>query len=182
METGNKQLNDKLQARFTELPKVVQDAITSAEVEHHLRRLADTYKLHIDQWQLLENEVMLTLMGFLKPEELEGNIKHDVGLDAEVSKKLADDISTTVFEPIRAELERQLEHPDAKAVQLSTMDASRKQMLSEEGKTATAPATPPAAKPDGKAQRAPFSETYAPKATSVDRKAVEGDPYREQLG
>lgn len=177
---------EKLDKRFAELPKVVQDAIRSADVEQHLRSLADTHKLHIDQWERLENEVMLTLMGFEKIEELQPNIEKQVGLPAELAKMIADDISRVVFEPIRQELERQLSHPEAKAATGNEIDEARKKILEVENAAAPkAPAplaaTPPAPPPTEKAVRAPLSETYIQNGTSADRKAVEGDPYREQV-
>ena len=54
-----------LKERFMELPRVVQNAITSADVRKRMRELADIHKLHIDQWETLENEVMMTLFGVL---------------------------------------------------------------------------------------------------------------------
>ena len=125
----DKELNNRLQERLKQLPKVVQEAIKSADVEKRLRGLADTHKLHIDQWQTLENEVMLTLLGFQPVEDLQQNIKSEVGVSDEVATALATDISKGVFEPIRQELERELEHPDAKAKGESAVEGVRTQML-----------------------------------------------------
>ena len=139
METKNSQndLDEKIRARFKELPKVVQDAITSADVEKQMRELASTNKLHVDQWQLLENEVLLTLLGFQETDKLAENLRADLDISPEMSASLAADISKIVFEPIRGELERLLEHPDAKAAEVSGVEAARAQILSE------APAPPP---------------------------------------
>ena len=64
-----------LKERFKELPRVVQNAITSADVRKRMRELADTHKLHLDQWETLENEVMMTLFGVLPVDELQANIE-----------------------------------------------------------------------------------------------------------
>ena len=112
--TKEQDLNEQLGEQFKQLPKVVQDAITSADIQKRMRDLADTHKLHIDQWQLLENEVMLALLGLQPTEDLAKNIKNEVGTSDEIAKLLAADISKIVFEPIRAELEQQLEHQDDK--------------------------------------------------------------------
>ena len=48
-----------------------------------MRALADTNKLHIDQWESLENEVMLALLGFQPIQDLEKNIKSEVGVTDE---------------------------------------------------------------------------------------------------
>ena len=119
----------RLQERFVQLPKVVQDAIRSADVEKRMRELAENNKLHLDQWQTLENEVMLALLGFQPTEDLAKNIESQVGVTPEVAKSLAGNISKTVFEPIREELERQLEHPEAKVAVVSGVEAARVQEL-----------------------------------------------------
>ncbi len=111
MDPDIKELEIQLNERFAQLPKVVQNAITSAGVGKRLRELADTYKLHLDQWQTLENEVMLTLLGFQKTENLEENLKKEVGIPAETASALVSNIAEMVFHPIRKELERGLESP-----------------------------------------------------------------------
>ncbi len=182
MDPEEKELDEKLQVRFKELPKVLQDAITSADIEKRLRELADTHKLHLDQWQLLENEVMLALLGFQPTEDLAKNIKSEVGTSGEIADILAADISRIVFEPIRQELERSLEHPDAKAADVSGVEGMRAQALRDEGAAsapAVAPGTPPVAARSEKVARAPVSESYKAGEPSTARKAVDDDPYRE---
>lgn len=177
-------VDQQLKERFGQLPKVVQDAITSADVEKRMRELADTQKLHLDQWESLENEVMLALLGFQPVEDLEKNIKSEVNVTDDVAKALAADISKIVFEPIRGELERQLSHPEAKTENLTGVEAARKSALATEGAaaapaTSVAPATPPAPANTDKAVRAPVAESYKPGQPSTDRQQVHDDPYRE---
>lgn len=172
-------ITQQLAERFKQLPKVVQDAIQSADVEKRMRELADTQKLHLDQWEALENEVMLALLGFQPIEDLEKNIKSETGVSDEVAKTLTESISKIVFEPIRGELERELQHPDAKALTVSGVEAAGKQAVQAESAPAVAPATPPSPATAQKAERTPVSETYKPGETSSDRKTVHDDPYRE---
>lgn len=181
--------------RFAKLPPSVQSAITSADVEAHLRELAKTQQLHLDQWDLLENEVMLTLLGLAKTSELKENIMKEVGVSEEVATVLAGDIAEYVFKPIRDELERQLEHPEAQAAKVSDMDAMRTQVLSDQSATGLPQvATPPAPSPAIPAAPAPATapsgakvaqtaapSTYTPQTPSHERKTIEGDPYREQI-
>lgn len=186
MDPEKTELQKKLAERFAELPKVVQNAITSAEVEKHMRELADTHKLHLDQWDLLENEVMLTLLGFQSTDSLPTNIEKEVGVDHATASALAAGISKIVFEPIRTELERELEHPDAAGAATSGVDTMRTQMLAGEATKAAPPApllpaTPPPPKNEVKVERASIPATYAPQVASRERKTVAGDPYREQL-
>lgn len=186
MQPDDTQLQNAMQERFHKLPKVIQDAITSADVEKHLRELANTHKLHLDQWTLLENEVMLALLGFQPVGDLAKNIRSEVGVDEPTSIAIAASISKIVFEPVRGELERLLEHPEAQAAKTSNVDDMRAQTLenSENAKPAAPaiiPATPPAPAPVAKVERASLSPAYTPRAASHERKTIEGDPYREQL-
>ncbi len=194
MKDSTSSIQEELAKRLQQLPKVVQNAILSADIEKHLRTLADTQKLHLDQWQKLENEVMFTLLGIQRIEDLEKNIISEVGVTADVASQLAENINTIVFEPIREELERQLEHPEAQEKEISAIDASRTQILGDES-AATAPqeaatdtavipaaikpATPPAPVPTIKATRPSESTAYKPGEVSSERAAVHDDPYRE---
>lgn len=170
------QLQQDLKERFAQLPKVVQNAITSADVEKRMRALADTHKLHLDQWESLENEVMLALLGFEPIDRLEKNLVSEVGVDATTAQTLAAEISRIVFEPIREELERELAHPQAKPEEVSAIEAVGAQALAQ---TVVLPATPPTSKPKGQAARAPVSENYRAGETSAARASVFDDPYRE---
>ncbi len=204
MDPEEKDFKEKLAERFAQLPKVVQDAITSADIEKHLRALADTHKLHLDQWEKLENEVMLALLGFQRSEDLQKNIESEVGVDAATAALLATSISTVVFGPIRQELERQLEHPDAVAKATTGVEDMRASILADASEhsapapAATAPvtptiapailpaptviaATPPAPAPTVKVERAPANPPSYVSGPSHERKTVEGDPYREQI-
>ena len=170
--TDQNELNEQLQARFKALPKVIQSAITSADVQKELRALADTNKLHIDQWQLLENEVMLTLLGFQPTEDLADHLKTDLDVSEEMAQTLAAGISKIVFEPIRAELERELEQP-------SGLAAATPPSAPAPAAPTVLPATPPTEAPTVRIERAPVSAAYKAGETSTVRKSVEDDPYRE---
>ena len=200
------ELKQKLENRFKELPTVVQRAIISADVEGHLRDLSRNYKLHLDQWEKLENEVTLALYGFQPVENLPKNIAQEVGVSQEVAVALAESISEFVFEPIREQLERELEHPDSVAGHDTTVQATPVPMAPAPAEPITqavvpqtgvsvptvpaaaatiappvTPATPPALAPTAKVERAPISSSYMASQPSHERKVVEGDPYREQI-
>ncbi len=193
-------VDDAIKERFKQLPKVVQDAITSANVQKQLQELASGHKLHVDQWSKLENEVMLTLLGFSQTTEMAANLQNEVGVSAEEATGLANDINKIVFEPIRQELERGLSHPEAQEKQVSAEEAARAQIMSSEAAASAAvgtetpavptipptnpvtpvlPATPPQPKPTEKAVRAPLSSAYTARQPSTERKSIDGDPYRE---
>ena len=190
----NTEYEKLIDERFAALPSVVQDAIVSVDVEAHLRELANKHQLHVDQWQTLANEVQLTLLGVKLPSDLTGNLEAQLNVSANVAEMLANDISEIVFEPIRQELERQLDHPDAKRPEVSDMDTARAQVLANQPQannpqTASEmagihsdlplviPATPPTAPPDKKVERAQIAPSYKSGEVSAQRSGP--DPYRE---
>ncbi len=188
----DKELGELIRKRFASLPPVVQRAIISADITKHLQELAEKHKMHLDQWQTLENEVQLTLLGVKSSEDLAENIKSALNLDTQTATNLAADISVIVFEPIRQELERQLEHPDAVAKTTTGVEDMRTAELARsENKTAQVaptvatpsviPGTPPVPAPTGAVERGQISPAYVPATPSHERKTIEGDPYREQL-
>ncbi|KKW17453.1 hypothetical protein A3C86_02135 [Candidatus Kaiserbacteria bacterium RIFCSPHIGHO2_02_FULL_49_16] len=181
MEPDNEEkiLDEKIQERFKALPKALQNAITSADVEKKLRDLSDVHKLHLDQWQKLENEVMLALLGFQPVEKLVANIKNEVGLTDEIAEALAGDIADTIFQPIRAELERELGKPEDEPVASSLQPVAEKPVASSQQPVAS---TPPPAPPMAKSVRATLSPAYASDTKSHERKTVDDDPYREAIG
>ena len=83
-ETIQKDIND----RMAQLPQVVQDAISSADTTAHLRELSERHKLHLDQWEILQVQVMLTLLGFQEVEELPQNIEKNVGVTREIAEEV----------------------------------------------------------------------------------------------
>lgn len=170
-------LREALKERFFELPKVVQDAITSTDIQKLLQGLAETSKLHVDQWQILENEVIMALYGVTEVTDLQTNIQKHVNVPAEMAALLATNISKMVFEPIRGEIESSLRHPDAQAAVASGVDTVRSQILANNAQPS--PATPPPPSPTQKVARAPISAAYHAGEPSSVRASVDDDPYRE---
>ncbi len=173
-------LKQILDTQFAKLPKAVQRAITSADVEKEMRALAERHKLHLDQWQLLENEVFMAILGIKPAQEIVTNITKEVGVSQEVASEIVADITKIVFEPIREELERELGAPQAQEKEESDMDKLRQEVLANKPAAApvVAPGTPPAPPPTEKIPRAPASGAYVPGQTSVERANIVDDPYR----
>lgn len=190
----SQELKQLIEERLASLPTVVQNAIASSDIQKRLRELSDTHKLHLDQWESLEHVVMLTLLGIQPIEDLEKNIVSEVSVSADAARELAENINKIVFEPIRQELERQLEHPEAKEKQFTGVEAARNQALAgaaaesaplapvtppQPAAPAAKPATPPAPAPEVKVARPDDGSNYVPGVTSAQRATVHDDPYRE---
>lgn len=150
-------IEKKIQERFAALPESVKEAIDDASVEQKLRALASTYKLHLDQWVLLENEIMLTLLGIEDPEDMARNISKEVGIDDSTAKKLVADIALQIFKPIREQMQITL---DSKAIQRTT----RPVLSSMEDKKTPSDTT-----------------AYKSGEKSSERREVQEDPYRESI-
>ncbi|MEK7628512.1 MAG: hypothetical protein AAB421_03785 [Patescibacteria group bacterium] len=175
-------LTEQIKERFDTLPKSVQDAITSADVQAHLRRLADTHKLHYDQWQVLENEVIMTLLGLSPMEDLRNSLVTQVGVDEKTGDKLARDISLIVFQPIREELERGLAHPKAQPKLGDPIEDMTESILKDAAASTavvTDPSVPPVTATPIVEQEKPAG--YTPGEVSADRKDTKADPYRESV-
>jgi Glu-tRNA(Gln) amidotransferase subunit E-like FAD-binding protein len=152
-----------IRERFAELPQAVQQAVVDASVEQKLRALASKYKLHLDQWVLLENEIMLTLLGLEEPENMVANVAKEVHIDTERAQKIVNDIALEVFKPIREQMQGEL-----------NSEAMRRKKVPAGGTTADTGV--PVAK------AAPSDTTsYKPGESSTERRDVQEDPYRESI-
>lgn len=189
-----------IEEQFRLLPAPVQRAITSAEMDEKFRVLAQKYGLHYDQWDKLENQIMLTVLGLAEADEMVNEVVKQTGLEKTRAETIVNDVAVTIFKPIREQLERELEHPEAKTREESGVEAARTSVLAGNVAeiTPTAPgsaqapaptsaslpppvtaATPPPPPPTEKAIRMPASGAYKPGEASHTRKDVHDDPYRE---
>jgi len=192
-------IDEILEKRIQELPAPVRAAISSADTQKRLRTLADNHKLHLDQWEQLENQVMLTLLGFFPIESLADNIAKGAKIDAHAAKELALQIGEQIFDPIRERLERELEHPQAHLENIDDIEVVRREELGGQSAgdvlspTTTPPSaptpqpiqpgTPPPPKPATVVSETPAAApvSYKPGEPSTARKTVHDDPYREPI-
>jgi len=149
-----------VEKRFAELPEAVQDAIQNADVEQKLRALSAKYKLHLDQWVLLENEIMLTLLGLEDPQNMANNVAKQVGIKQDLAQKIVNDIAIEVFRPIRKEMQNALSSKGRDSDNIVMKDAS----------TTTEKKVTPS-----------DTSAYKPGVSSLERKDVQEDPYRESI-
>jgi len=153
-----------IQDRFSELPEAVQNAVTDASVEEKLRALAEKYKLHLDQWVLLENEIMLTLLGLEDPEDMAKNVAKEVNIAEELAQEIVNDIAVQVFKPIREQMQGSL---DSEATNREVRP------VGQSTETKVASTTEKAAPSD--------TTAYKPGESSLERRDVQEDPYRESI-
>lgn len=176
-----------LKAYFETLPEPVQNAILSNDLEKNLRSLAQTHKLHLDQWQVLESEVMFALLGVKPVEGLSSVIQTSLSLSAPEAAALTADISRAVFEPIREEMERTLGAPQAEKEAVTDIEQVRTELIEEahhndllKAANTPIPSTPPPAPPEIKSVRTEITPEKVLEVSS-QRKSIANDVYREQL-
>lgn len=166
---------------------MVRQVIQEANVAASMQRVSKKYNLHLDQWQDLEYEVTMALYGVTEMEALEINIIKHVGIEPALARNLSNDIALAVFQPIREELERRLEHPDATPKQGTPMEDLTAEILRgdvPEPTPATSPKTVEAmGAPQVRTEVTPstLSTSYTPGQASTERKHIDNDPYREPI-
>lgn len=158
-----------VEQRISELPESVQQAIEDAEVEKKLRGLSAKYKLHLDQWVLLEHEIMLTLLDLQDPEDMVENVAKKVNIKKDLALQIVNDISIQVFRPIHEQLRGEL---DREALQRGVVDTSKKGSEQESDSEQAV-----------QEQKDAPSDTTAYKRgqNSMERRDVQEDPYRESI-
>ena len=141
---------------LNDLPEQVQTAIANANVQQKLRELAKNYKLHLDKWSLLENEIMLTLVGVKDAGGMPSNISRATGVDIATAQVMTDDIAIHIFRPIREALQREVEQKEERAKEILIGKEDTQQEQTPQG----------------------YHNTNL---KSSERKDIESDPYRESI-
>jgi hypothetical protein len=97
-------LQPEIKDRFLQLPTEVQNIILESGWEKVTRKIVEQNKLRIDQGAAIENEVMLTMFGFDKPEHFKENIIKRSNVDLEVADKIVLAVNEEIFSLIKEKL------------------------------------------------------------------------------
>ena len=160
----------------------MRNAVKGAEVEKKLRALSSKYKLHLDQWVLLENEIMLTLLGLEEAENMAANIAKEGGVDTELAQQIVNDIAVQVFRPIRQQLQgtvgKKGDRRETVAVPVmgSNNDEKRQEAIDVLLKKKV-----PEEETSAEKNAPTDSAAYKPGQSSAERQDVQEDPYRESI-
>ena len=92
---------EEIQAKFEQLPKNVQDAITSTEVHDSIIAIAKKNGLHIDQEGDLVDQVGLVMLGLSPSRDFVKNLSSVAGIRNDIASSIAEDINTQIFSEIR---------------------------------------------------------------------------------
>ncbi len=92
---------DTLDKKIKTLPENIQQALYSPEIFENLRKIGERNKLHLDQLEILEDQIALVILGDIPSDDLVDNLEQKLQLGTEEAIKLAVDINEEIFLPIR---------------------------------------------------------------------------------
>lgn len=166
----------ELDAIVQSLHPVIKSAIQSSKINIFLQSLVKKYKIPLDKFNGLEAAVLMVLVGALRSEDVVQTFVSDIGIEKSIADTLASDLNVGIFAPIREEIERQLDHPDAK----EKVGTPIEDMTSEILKTVSENSAPTTAQTQQDALITTDTTSYHAGTPSTARKDVHNDPYREQ--
>ena len=137
---------------FEKLPPVVKELLEKENISQKLHEIAKNYKIHLDKWIPLEDEVMLTLVGAKPAELLSQNISRATGIDMVEAQVLTEELGQKIFKPINEKLQDLVQGGKRRAIE------TLKSSISDE--------TPDVDYKESNSNKRPFSSD---------------DPYREPI-
>jgi len=93
-----------LEDKFKNLPKDIQNAISSVSVGKTMEEIGKKYRLHVDKMNELFDETGLVMLGLTHPKDYIKNLQKRLVIDIDTVKKIAADINEQIFRPIRESL------------------------------------------------------------------------------
>jgi len=87
--------------RFISLPKSVQEAIYFSSWKEKIYEISQKYKINIEQTGILEDITRKTLLGVIKNEAYEGELKSKIGLPDDKNKEMVTLLNERVFQTIK---------------------------------------------------------------------------------
>ncbi|MFA6554435.1 MAG: hypothetical protein WCS89_02910 [Candidatus Paceibacterota bacterium] len=93
---------EEIQAQFEKLPKELQSAITSPEINETIQNVAKKYSLQVDQLGELVDLIGLIMLGIISSKNFIKEFSNETGLSEDISKAIAEDINREVFDKIRS--------------------------------------------------------------------------------
>ncbi len=98
----------EIEKRIKKLPQKIRKVLESGALDESLRALAQKYKIHLDKWEKLEEEVYLVLLSVKSPKVLPG-VLTSLGLDPETAQNLLQDLVEYIFKPMRKMLQEAID-------------------------------------------------------------------------
>lgn len=96
---------------FKSLPAIVQKTITDSKWENILQQIALKNKLMLDQVKILEDKIVLVMVGISSVEDFINVLKSEVTPDKVNLGNLIQDIDSLIFEPLRNQMIKNTNEP-----------------------------------------------------------------------
>ena len=93
-------INEQLQT----LPPEIAQAIKSIDWATKINEIGQKYALHIDQLGILENEIVLVLIGLVNPDDFANQIRSRINLPEDKILQIEQDATSLIFAPVRQNL------------------------------------------------------------------------------
>lgn len=97
----DEEFEKKIGERISELPQDIRNAIDSVDLDLFIQQVGTNHALHIDQIGALQDETLMVMLGFSKPEEFVQNLTNKLRVAPDVAANIAGEVSQKVFLPIR---------------------------------------------------------------------------------
>lgn len=95
---------------FNTAPPYIQNFISSGKYAQFMEQLRTRFNLHADIVSDVSNEITMTMLGLIEPQELPGNLKTEAKVPEELIKPIVEEVNRAVFLPLQEELRK---NPDA---------------------------------------------------------------------
>jgi hypothetical protein len=109
---------EKLTEKFKALPQVLRDFVLSEKLNTALNEIVEENDLPIDQAGILENEVVLVILGDTRAEDFPKSLEKRTNLKQEELGGLIKEVNEKVFQEIRASLRKREEEKDVPEIKV----------------------------------------------------------------
>ncbi len=155
-----------VQQRLSELPQDVRDAVQAADLGDKVRSIGARHALHIDQTGELEDETLLTMLGFSPMEQFGARLVQVLHVPSGMGDKLSAEVSAEIFSPIRESMKQ--------------FGVQRQQAAAPAAVSAKTPVSPDLHKADVMLTEKTLS-LPAQAGVPVEKPIYKADPYREPV-
>lgn len=96
-----------IKEQISKLPKIVKDAISSANLGDKIKKIANKNMLHIDQAGILINETMFVMLGLEPIEDYKENIRRELNISRDRAQTITAEIDKEIFVSVREAMKRE---------------------------------------------------------------------------
>lgn len=93
-----------LEERMKQLPKELQQALTSVEISDTIKALGDRHDLKLDQEEALYDQTAYVMLGLSPSKDFVKNLSREAGIDEGTALAIAKEINTEVFDKMRSSM------------------------------------------------------------------------------